>query len=351
MNARTACMLVAFAVLGIAGCNRNEAPAPQAAAPAASAPASSASAAAAAPAGPVIAPVAASEPTQAQRDAGSQLAAQGGGNGVTACVGCHGAQGEGNAAGGFPRLAGQSYAYLLHELESYAQGSRQNPVMQPIAKAMTPEQRAAGAAFYASLAPAPANPNQVAGSTPTNAAGNNAAPAAGANSARALRLANLGDEALGVQGCANCHGPGGIGSGELYPYLAGQHAAYLNATLNAWRDGTRANDPTGQMPLIAKSLTPQDVQALAAYYAAQPPRPGSIDAETMKLAASGGNVATQPAVQSGPKQAGQGQPATGGTEQGAATTGGAQGPGGGGGTSAPSTGNPAGTAKPQPGTR
>src|SRR5205085_2439114 len=111
----------------------------------------------------------------------------------------------------------------------------------------------------------------------------------------------VGDNAKGVQACANCHGPGGMGTGELYPYLAGQHPNYLTATLGAWRDGTRNDDPSGQMPQIAKSLAPEDIAAVAAYYAGQAPRGGAIDAETMAavgpLAAASG-----PAVSSGPRQ-------------------------------------------------
>src|SRR4051812_47056938 len=72
--------------------------------------------------------------------AGSTIAQSGAQNGVTACVGCHGAQGEGNAAAGFPRLAGQPQAYLLRQLNAYVNGHRGNPVMGPIAKAMQQQQ-------------------------------------------------------------------------------------------------------------------------------------------------------------------------------------------------------------------
>src|SRR5206468_5928665 len=115
-------LVALIAAAAIAGCNRNEkaaAPTPAPAASTAAAPAS-----APAPAGPIIAPVQAQEPTDAQRTTGATIAAQGGGGAVAACNSCHGAQGEGNAAGGFPRIAGQTYSYLAHALESYASGSR-----------------------------------------------------------------------------------------------------------------------------------------------------------------------------------------------------------------------------------
>ena len=171
--------------------------------------------------------------------------------------------------------------------------------------------------------------------------GGSSAAAMAAAGGKAPQLVSAGDNARGLQGCVNCHGPGGIGSGELYPYLAGQHAAYLTATLGAWADGSRNNDPSGQMPLIAKALKPDEIKSLAAYYAGQPPRTQPIASE--QLAAVGFTPA--PAVTSGPQAA---TPPAGtagqGSEQGSATAG-AQGGGGAGGTGPASNGAPvAGTA-------
>ncbi|MRG13030.1 c-type cytochrome, partial [Escherichia coli] len=49
---------------------------------------------------------------------GKALATSGSGS-VLACATCHGAQGEGNAAGGFPFLAGQGANYLAEQLEHF----------------------------------------------------------------------------------------------------------------------------------------------------------------------------------------------------------------------------------------
>lgn len=189
----------------------------------------------------------------ASGNAGQQIANSGAGNGVAACASCHGAKGEGNAAANFPRIAGQSQAYLEHQLESFANGSRSNPVMTPIAKGLNKQQIEAVSAYYATLA-APA-------STPASAQ-----PA----SQRGRTLATVGDSKIDVQACANCHGPGGSGEAPTYPYLGGQHANYLKAALQAWKNGSRNNDPTGQMQTIAKRLSDGDIDALAGYYAAQP---------------------------------------------------------------------------------
>jgi cytochrome c553 len=309
MNAARIPLALVLAAAALAGCNKSAPPTlGDGTAPASAPPAAASSAS-----GPIIAPRAASaQPNDGQRQAGATLASQGGGGSVAPCSSCHGANGEGNAAMSAPRLAGQAYAYLHHELESYADGSRAHPVMAPIAKAMTPEQRAAGAAYYASLA-APATPT----------AGIAASAPAPGIADRGRRLAEFGDETRHVQACSNCHGIEGVGVGSAYPYLAGQHPSYLTATLAAWRDGTRHNDPAGQMPIIAKGLDDAGVQAVVAYYAGLPPPATSRDADVFApvAAASAGS-----AVVSGPRGSAQ-APQGVGTQQGA-LTGGAQGPGG-----------------------
>lgn len=257
--------------------------------------------------------------------AGGTLAQSGGQNGVTACVTCHGAQGEGNAAAGFPRLAGQPQAYLLRQLNSYANGHRDNPVMGPIAKAMQQQQILDVSAWYASLVKAAAP----AASTPPGAKG--APPAAVL--ARGKLLANVGSEPLQVQACVNCHGPNGAGEAPDYPSLAGQHASYLTAAMAEWKAGNRKTDPSGQMPLIAQRLGDQDVASLAAYYASQRTTPASTQDGNVAAGTPARPAVAAAAGGSGPSAAGAGAAVSGsGTEQGAPLTGGNQGPGGGGGT-------------------
>lgn len=204
---------------------------------------------------------------------GARLAAQGvPDKAIPACANCHGASGEGMSASGFPRLAGQSPAYLVRQIDSFAQDSRSHPVMSPIARVMTMEQNMASAAYYSALVPDPAVP---AGES-ASAAASGLAPAAGGSGEdrvqqRGRRLASVGDEALQIQACANCHGSGGMGEPPGYPYLAGQHASYLVNVLTQWKTGQRTNDPGGQMQAIASLLSDTDIAALAAYYAALPP--------------------------------------------------------------------------------
>lgn len=63
--------------------------------------------------------------------------------------------------------------------------------------------------------------------------------------------------------CQVCHGHGGNSTNPLYPVLAGQHAKYIAKQLHAFREGTRS-DPV--MNGMAKPLTDQDIEDLAAYF-------------------------------------------------------------------------------------
>jgi len=298
---------------------------------------------------------------------GKQLAEQGiPARSVAACVSCHGAQGEGNAAAGFPRLAGQPGPYLARQLEAYADGRRANPVMAPIAKGMNDEQRRAVSAYYASLsagtgedggaragggtsggngAAAGATGADAAGgqdgSDPgaqtgsgevkgddkgAGAAGGQDGAGAGPGGQRGETLATVGDERIEVQACANCHGAHGAGEPPDYPALAGQHASYLKSALAEFKRGSRKTDTSGQMPDIARRLSNEDIEAVTAYYAAQVP--GADWATRREEALTLRRRAAQAAGQAPePQQPGAQEGVPAGAEQGAPTTGN-QGPGG-----------------------
>lgn len=188
-------------------------------------------------------------PAAADTTAGARIASAGTPNGATACASCHGAQGEG--AGAFPRLAGTGSAYLRAQLDAFAGGARKNAIMQPIAQALSPGQRAQVAAHYASL--------------PARVAATDRPPARSSDAG--AWLATRGRWADGVPACAQCHGPGGSGVGEQFPPLAGQTAAYIAAQLQAWQSGARPAGPLGLMEAVARKLTPGDIQAVSEYYA------------------------------------------------------------------------------------
>lgn len=176
--------------------------------------------------------------------------------GVPACMSCHGSSGEGLAAAGFPRLAGQSAAYLEKQLHAFAGGQRVNPQMQAVASALSDSQIRAVAAYYGQLPgwqPAP---------PPVDAA---ALPTAPQQWTRGQKLALRGNWDKGIPACFTCHGPAGVGVAPHFPALNGQHAAYTRSQLKAWQSGTRTNDPQGLMKSVALRLSPAEIDAVSAY--------------------------------------------------------------------------------------
>ncbi len=67
--------------------------------------------------------------------------------------------------------------------------------------------------------------------------------------------------------CAGCHGPAGISANPIYPNLAGQHAAYLESQLKAFKAGKRKDGNGAIMTPMAMPLSDADIANLAAYYA------------------------------------------------------------------------------------
>ena len=59
---------------------------------------------------------------------------------AASCIACHGANGMGNTAAGYPRLAGLPEQYLADQLRYFADGARNNAIMSGMAKPLTPAQ-------------------------------------------------------------------------------------------------------------------------------------------------------------------------------------------------------------------
>lgn len=186
---------------------------------------------------------------------GQTIATQGTANGVAACISCHGAKGEGNAVAGFPRLAGTSAAYLAAQLTAFADGTRPNPIMQPMAKLLSASERDAVANYFAGLPPAAGIKAPDSGSVEPSNAG--------------AWIATRGRWDQGLPACAQCHGPGGIGVGSTFPPLAAQPAAYIASQLHSWKDGGRPPGPMALMPVVASKLSDADITAVADYYAGE----------------------------------------------------------------------------------
>jgi len=81
--------------------------------------------------------------------------------------------------------------------------------------------------------------------------------------------------------CQACHGPNGNSTVPLFPILAGQTARYLYLQLRDFQEGRR-HDP--QMDPIVANLSRQDMFDLAAFFAAQKPRPTAFEPDREKAA-------------------------------------------------------------------
>ncbi|MDO9709070.1 c-type cytochrome [Paracraurococcus lichenis] len=200
---------------------------------------------------------AAQQPVQGAANAenGRRIVQNGTDAGAPPCSQCHGANGLGNAEQGIPRLDGQSGYYLFKQLEDYASGARGNDVMTAVAQALTDAERQDTAAFYAALRVDPP-------------------PAPGIDAATARKgrmIVEAGIAGRGVQGCANCHGPDGMGLAPAAPRLAGQFAGYARAQFQAFHDGTRKNDTAAVMRDLSHRLPQPEMEAVTAYLEALRP--------------------------------------------------------------------------------
>jgi cytochrome c553 len=165
------------------------------------------------------------------------------------CAGCHNADGN-SVVPTFPRLAGQGAEYIVKELTDLAKPAsdktaRENPIMYPIAQALSAADRQNLAAWFSSQTPA----------------GDAASDDADVQTGQRIFRAGIPEKA--VPACAGCHGPAGKGLPVVYPMIGGQHGEYIEAQLRAFRGGTRRNNVA--MYQIAFRLSDPEIKALADY--------------------------------------------------------------------------------------
>lgn len=175
------------------------------------------------------------------------------------CVACHQADGSGRHVEGgesWPRLAGLDADYIAKQLHDFKNGDRQNASMMPFANMLNDQQIADVAAYYAQMEPT---------------AGQGGGNASEEVLARGQQIAQRGDWSQYIVSCKSCHGPDNQGVGDVFPGIAGQHAGYIKAQLNAWKEGTRNNDTQNLMGTIAKRMGDEDIHAVAVWLANQSP--------------------------------------------------------------------------------
>lgn len=170
-----------------------------------------------------------------------------------ACQRCHGLDGAGYREAGAPRLAGQSWFYLAKQLADFAAGTRPSREMEPIARALAPEQRLAAAAYFEAQRHTPWPPQPPVDDPLALQAGGG--------------LSGIGAPDRNVRACILCHASAGRGLPPSFPYLAGQQAAYTERQMLLWKEGLRRNDPLGVMAEIARALSIEEIRAVALYFA------------------------------------------------------------------------------------
>ena len=151
------------------------------------------------------------------------------------CAGCHGEQGI-SATPTTPSLAGQDAEYLSAALLAYKDGQRSNETMKGLASGLDDSNIKNIAAYYAGLQP----------------------------EAPKVRKPLTMQE--WVERCERCHGLNGNSTNPRVPALAGQRADYLTKVLHAYRTGARKST---EMAAMSGDLTENDIDNLAAHYAAQ----------------------------------------------------------------------------------
>jgi cbb3-type cytochrome c oxidase subunit III len=151
------------------------------------------------------------------------------------CANCHGEDGISKTPD-VPNLAGQNPAYLLEQIRKFGAGERKDAFMQGLIKVLKDEERLQVAHYYASIVVPPSKAN-------------------------AAQVAH-GKE-LFTKLCVRCHGEQARGD-ELYPRLAGQKVAYLQTSIQRYRDGTGIRN-NQLMAIATATLKNDEVIAIANY--------------------------------------------------------------------------------------
>lgn len=170
------------------------------------------------------------------------------------CTPCHG-EGGVSKSSLIPTLAGMEAAVIYKQLEDYRTDKRLWGVMGAMAKALSAQDSADVAAYFASRP----------GGLPVTQGAR--VPESGRSLRQkdpAMRLVFAGDPKRGIPPCSACHGPGGYKVGA--PALQGQQPAYIERQLAAFTQGMRQNDINEQMRTIAKQLTPEEMLEVSVFY-------------------------------------------------------------------------------------
>jgi cytochrome c553 len=182
---------------------------------------------------------------------------------MQACTTCHGAGATatvGRTANEvyFPRIAGKPAGYLLHQLQNFRDGRRHYGLMVGLVEHQSDAALLEMALYFSQLdLPYPEPQRPPVGITAQTMQ-------------RGQQLALQGDKTQGIAACVACHGPQLLGVQPAIPGLLGLPRDYMAGQIGAWQTGMRRAHQPDCMAAIAKKLTPDDVNAVSTWLAAQP---------------------------------------------------------------------------------
>lgn len=178
---------------------------------------------------------------------GLTVPARAGDASVRNCTWCHGTSGQGYMVA--PRLAGQRPQYVESQIRSFHDHVRDNPFskqyMWGAVAALGPQDARNLALYFAAIPPKPANDGDR------------------AVAAKGQTIYMEGIPEANIASCYACHGPNAEGVRDI-PRLGGLAYFYLKGRLEQWGQGYHSS-PASPMPIVARSLGPDEIEALASY--------------------------------------------------------------------------------------
>lgn len=166
------------------------------------------------------------------------------------CQACHGEKGN-SIEPLIPKLAGQYSKYISKQIYDFKTGSRTHQIMSAIAITISESEVDDIAAYFAS------QPKM---------------NSSGQGNPVGERIFLKGNSTTTLAPCVYCHGKNGKGltpNTSIFPVIGGQHKEYLRKQLMDFRGRIRNNSPGRIMNTITKSLTDDEIEALADYVSKQ----------------------------------------------------------------------------------
>ncbi len=179
---------------------------------------------------------------------------------VEQCDACHSTDQEAKVFG-IPYLAGQYPQYIIKQIDDYNTNRRRGHEQAPFPKGISDESWDNISQRLSRVLYLPRIPELNTELLTLMRKGE--------------RLYTSGDETTGAKQCVQCHGEKGMGRSKnisLFPVLKHQDKTYLISQLQKYRKDERTNDQVSMMRGIAKTLSDDDILAVATYLAFLPER-------------------------------------------------------------------------------